>query len=455
MMSMYFDEGRISSLLTDPRPPDGHEAAYLLEKARQAKGLDIAEAGRLLAVESDQEMAALLNAAGEVKRGIYGNRIVLFAPLYVSNECINNCLYCGFRKDSLGLERRSLSREEVLGEAGVLAGQGHKRLLLVCGEGQGPGGVEKLCELVRDIYGTHDIRRININVAPLQEAGFAELKTAGIGTYQLFQETYHRPSYSYYHPAGPKADYGWRISAFDRAMRAGIDDVGLGVLFGLYDYRYEVLALLQHAAYLEKEFGAGPHTVSVPRIQPAPGAVARDYRWQLSDRDFKKVIAILRLALPYTGIILSTREPVHLRNELLHIGVSQMSAGSCTAPGGYLASTDDAAQFAVADHRSLDEVVRSICEAGYLPSFCTACYRRERTGERFMALAKSGDIKEICQPNALLTFKENLLDFASIATRQLGEQLIDKALQQMDARARSAVTEKLTMINRGARDLHF
>lgn len=453
MMSMYFDEGMISSLLTDPRPPDEHEAAYLLEKAKQAKGLDVAEAGRLLAVESDQEMAALLNAAGEVKRGIYGNRIVLFAPLYVSNECINNCLYCGFRKDNLGLERRSLSREEVLGEAGVLAGQGHKRLLLVCGEG--PGGVEKLCELVRDIYGTHDIRRINVNVAPLQEAGFAELKTAGIGTYQLFQETYHRSSYSYYHPAGPKADYGWRISAFDRAMRAGIDDVGLGVLFGLYDYRYEVLALLQHAAYLEKEFGAGPHTVSVPRIQPAPGAVARDYRWQLSDRDFKKVIAILRLALPYTGIILSTREPVHLRNELLHIGVSQMSAGSCTAPGGYLASTDDAAQFAVADHRSLDEVVRSICEAGYLPSFCTACYRRERTGERFMALAKSGDIKEICQPNALLTFKENLLDFASIATRQLGEQLIDKALQQMDARARSAVTEKLAMINRGARDLHF
>lgn len=453
MMSMYFDEGMISSLLTDPRPPDEHEAAYLLEKAKQAKGLDVAEAGRLLAVESDQEMAALLNAAGEVKRGIYGNRIVLFAPLYVSNECINNCLYCGFRKDNLGLERRSLSREEVLGEAGVLAGQGHKRLLLVCGEG--PGGVEKLCELVRDIYGTHDIRRINVNVAPLQEAGFAELKTAGIGTYQLFQETYHRSSYSYYHPAGPKADYGWRISAFDRAMRAGIDDVGLGVLFGLYDYRYEVLALLQHAAYLEKEFGAGPHTVSVPRIQPAPGAVARDYRWQLSDRDFKKVIAILRLALPYTGIILSTREPVHLRNELLHIGVSQMSAGSCTAPGGYLASTDDAAQFAVADHRSLDEVVRSICEAGYLPSFCTACYRRERTGERFMALAKSGDIKEICQPNALLTFKENLLDFASIATRQLGEQLIDKALQQMDARARSAVTEKLAMINRGARDLYF
>lgn len=452
---MFFNEQLTNTVLTGLKPPDTQEVKYILDKARAAKGLDINEASKLLAVENDDDMVELTQAAGEVKRAIYGNRIVLFAPLYLSNKCANNCLYCGFRKDNMETSRKSLAREEALAEAGALSGQGHKRILLVCGEGSNPGDLQKLCGIIRDIYSTHDIRRINVNIAPLTEEGFTLLKESGIGTYQMFQETYHRPSYTYYHPTGPKADYHWRISSFDRAMQAGIDDVGLGVLFGLYDYRYEMLALLQHAAYLERNYGAGPHTVSVPRVQSAPGAGVQNYPWRLSDRNFKKVVAVLRLALPYTGIILSTRESIEMRNELLHIGVSQMSAGSSTAPGGYMTSGEETVQFAVADHRTLDEVVRSICEAGYLPSFCTACYRRERTGERFMALAKAGDIKDICQPNALLTFKENLLDFASPATRQVGEQLINTALLAMDKRARHTIEDKLMMISHGDRDLYF
>ncbi|MFZ5640142.1 MAG: [FeFe] hydrogenase H-cluster radical SAM maturase HydG [Bacillota bacterium] len=454
-MKMYFDENLTDELLAELRTPDRQEVRAILDKAREGRGLDLAETGKLLVVENEDDLAEMIKTAGEVKRLIYGNRIVLFAPLYLSNSCVNNCLYCGYRKDNLQLARKNLSREEVLGEAGALAGQGHKRVLLVCGESPGPWVLEGLCGIIREIYSTLDIRRINVNIAPLSEEEFKMLKDSGIGTYQLFQETYHRPSYNYFHPTGPKADYYWRISAFDRAMRAGIDDVGLGVLLGLYNYRYEVLALLQHALYLENMYGAGPHTVSVPRLQPAPGAVVREYPWRLSDRDFKKVVAVLRLALPYTGIILSTREPVALRNELLHIGVSQISAGSSTAPGGYLKPGDEAVQFTVADYRTLDEVVRCICEAGYLPSFCTACYRRERTGEKFMELAKTGEIKGLCQPNALLTFKENLLDFASAATRQAGEALINDALLEMDLPVRNTVKDKLNRISRGDRDLYF
>ncbi len=453
-MSMFFDESLIGGMLAGGRPVGSSETNAILDKARAARGLNVEEAGKLLDIKDEESLAALMAAAGEVKQTIYGKRIVLFAPLYLSSKCVNDCLYCGFRKANTGLVRKSLGHADMLAEAGALAAQGHKRLLVVCGEGQADD-LRVLCGSIGDIYSSHDIRRINVNVAPLTEVGYAELKGSGIGTYQLFQETYHRPSYNYYHPSGPKADYDWRISAFDRAMRAGIVDVGMGVLYGLYDYRYETLALLQHAAYLERAFGAGPHTVSVPRIQPAPGAEVRDYPWRLADGDFKKVVAVLRLALPYAGIILSTREPVQLRNELLHIGVSQLSAGSSTAPGGYLSAGEEEAQFVVADHRSLDEVVRCICEAGYLPSFCTACYRRARTGERFMELAKAGDIKKTCQSNALLTFMENLLDYATAPTRQIGERVINEALLQMDSFSRGVVQKRLGEIRRGARDLLF
>lgn len=325
---MYFDEELTCRILAGIRPPERQETKFILGKAREAKGLGFNEAAKLLALDCDDDLAELTESAGKVKQSIYGKRIVLFAPLYLSNHCVNNCLYCGFRKGNLKTPRKRLSHEEVLDEARALSAQGHKRILLVCGEEQRREGLSRLCDIIRAIYKTCDIRRINVNIAPLAEGEFEILKDAGIGTYQMFQETYHRASYNYYHPAGPKADYHWRISSFDRAMRAGINDVGLGVLFGLYDYRYEVLALLQHAAYLEANFGAGPHTVSVPRIQPAEGAAVQEYPWRLSDKEFKKVIAVLRLALPYTGIILTTRESVELRNELLHIGVSQISAGT-------------------------------------------------------------------------------------------------------------------------------
>ncbi len=445
----------IQEALANPPVPK-ERVKELLCQAEELKGLSFLEAGELLNIRDDEQLESIVAAAGRVKEMIYGKRVVLFAPLYLSNECTNNCLYCGFRKENAVLSRLTLSSAEAVDQARLIASMGHKRILLVCGEKPALNGIAYVVEAIRGIYENVDIRRINVNVAPQSTEGFKLLKEAGIGTYQLFQETYHPGKYSYYHPSGAKADYRWRITAFERALEAGIDDYGMGVLFGLYDYRFEVMALIKHAQKLEQRWGVGPHTVSVPRLKKAAGATVYNTGFLLSDQQLSLVTAVLRLALPYTGLILSTREPGKLRDYLLKIGISQISAGSSAAPGGYSAKESAGTQFYLEDNRTLDEVVRDICEAGYLPSFCTACYRRERTGERFMALAKAGEIKELCQPNALLTFKEFLLDFASSQTQQVGEKTITNFVESVAAvREKTNLAKKLAAIDKGMRDVYY
>lgn len=428
----------------------------LLDKARSLAGLTLEEAAILL-LSPDPE--PLFQAAREVKEMVYGKRLVLFAPLYLSNRCANNCLYCGFRKDNRELLRKTLTRDEVAQETEVLIKLGHKRLLLVAGEGQG-GDLSYLESVIRTVYDTKanhgEIRRVNVNVAPLTVESFRRLKEANIGTYQLFQETYHRPTYETMHPSGPKSNYDWRISGMDRAVEAGIEDVGIGALFGLYDYRYEVLSLLAHAKHLEQVFGTGPHTISVPRFKPAHGASISEPPYLVSDTDLMRIVAVLRLAVPYTGIILSTREPAALREKLFELGVSQISAGSRTDVGGYAGEGEPDGQFEVDDHRSLDQVICDLCAKDGLPSFCTACYRRGRTGERFMDLAKPGEIGELCLPNAILTFEEYLLDYASDGTKDKGEQVITRYLREIASPVLLRETNsRLVRLSAGERDLYF
>lgn len=438
------------------QPPAKARVRELIGKAEDLKGLSFLEAGELLSIGDQGLQKELIQAAGAVKDSIYGKRVVLFAPLYLSNECTNDCLYCGFRRDNKELSRRTLDDEEIIEEARRIEGMGHKRILLVCGEQPVKNGISYLSQSIQNIYNNTDIRRLNINVAPLSVEEFRILKEAAIGTYQLFQETYHPGKYAYYHPSGFKSDYNRRITALDRAVEAGIDDVGMGVLFGLYDYRYEAMALISHATHLEARWGVGPHTISVPRLKRAPGGAIYETGYGISDNQLMLVTAVLRLALPYTGIILSTREPAYLRDRLLSIGVSQISAGSSAAPGGYASSQKAGGQFSLNDNRSLDDVVKDICKAGYLPSFCTACYRKERTGERFMKLAKGGDIKHLCQPNALLTFKEFLMDYASAETLELGNQVIKKFLQSNDVtEVKEDLFLRLAEVQKGLRDIHY
>jgi 2-iminoacetate synthase len=375
-----------------------------------------------------------------VKNEIYGNRLVLFAPLYISNFCANECTYCAFRAKNTGLVRRALTQDEIAQETRILINQGHKRLLLVAGESYPKAeGFDYILKSIATIYqtrcGNGEIRRVNVNIAPLTVAGFQQLKEARIGTYQLFQETYHRETYAAVHPAGLKRDYDWRVTALDRAMEAGINDVGIGVLFGLYNWKFEVLGMLQHIRHLEQTFGVGPHTISVPRMEPATGSdLATRPPHAVSDADFKKIVAILRLAVPYTGIIMSTRENPRTRRATFELGVSQISAGSRCNPGGYSqgGDTTNTQQFQLGDPRSLDAVVRDVASLGYTPSFCTACYRLGRTGADFMDLAKPGLIKQHCAPNALSSCQEYLLDYASPATRRVGEQLIRHELTVME-----------------------
>ena len=452
----FINEGLIFETLEETKNTEKEKVLEIIERAKECGGLNLEETAVLLNQEEPEIIEKIFDAANYVKEHIYGKRVVLFAPLYTSNECTNNCLYCGFRRDNKELHRKSLTLEEIVEEAKAIANQGHKRILLVCGEHPQKSNVKFIAEAITSIYKSADIRRINVNIAPMTVEEFRELKRSGIGTYQIFQETYHRETYKKMHPVGKKADYDWRVTAFDRALEAGIDDVGLGVLFGLFDYKFEVLALLSHAQYLDSKFGVGPHTISIPRLRPALGAIIQEAPYPVSDDEFKKLVAIIRLAVPYTGIILSTRERPELRDELLHLGVSQISAGSHTSPGGYKEVEEKADQFEKADHRSLDEVIRCICKSGYLPSFCTACYRSKRTGESFMELAKTGHIHEFCQPNAILTFKENLLDFASPETRRVGEETIEEALKEIeDENIRKLTVEKLKIIEEGKRDVYF
>ena len=437
----------------------------ILAKARELKGLDDADVAVLLA-NADRELdEEIFATARDTKEAIYGNRLVLFAPLYITNSCQNECRYCAFRASNKALLRRSLSQDEIAHETRIIIDEGHKRILLVAGEHYPQGeGLDYVYRAIDTIYGVKtdrgEIRRLNVNVAALDTEHYRRLKACNIGTYQLFQETYHRPTYEHMHLAGPKSDYNWHLGAIDRAMAGGIDDAGIGVLFGLYDYRFEVLAMMHHARHLEERFGVGPHTISVPRIEPAEGsAVAINPPAVVRDHDFLRLIAILRLAVPYTGIILSTRENATIRRQCYALGVSQISASSRTNPGGYADSLQGqhaGSQFSLGDHRTLDEVIADCLELGYLPSFCTACYRRGRTGADFMDLARPGLIKEYCQPNAILTMKEYLEDYATPETRAVGERVIGTSVEDLaKARLRCDVCDRLEQIEGGERDLHY
>lgn len=452
----HINEAEINGLISGSSRTSKSEVAAILAKANDLKRLSLRESAALLMVEDKALLAEIFAAAHSVKEKIYGRRVVLFAPLYISNFCANQCLYCAFRSDNKITKRRRLSIEQMRLQVRWLLERGHKRILLVAGE-EG-GGVDYHVEAIQAIYGehagAHAIKRVNINCAPLNVDEFRKLKNAGIGTYQLFQETYHEETYRAVHIKGPKSDPDNRIDAIDRAFTAGIDDVGLGVLYGLYDYRFETLAMLSHIEYLERQFGVGPHTISVPRIEPAEGTNFK-IPYPVSDDDFRKVVAVLRLSVPYTGMILSTRETPEMRDELCGFGISQISAESRTSPGGYASSDNNAdtdVQFCIGDQRSLDEVIGALVSGGFIPSFCAACYRRERTGRTFMELAKPGLIKHKCNVNALVTFKEYLDDFASDSVRKDGYNLIKKTMESLDESLQSELNAFFREIDKGVRD---
>ena len=458
--SDWLNAGTVDDILHSAVRDDGR-IREVLQKARELKGLDMADVAALCHIAAPEQIEELFATARRVKEEIYGHRMVLFAPLYISNVCGNECTYCAFRASNKALKRTALDMEGIKRDTAELVRQGHKRLLLVAGEGYSAanGGFRYVLDAIAAVYDVTDasgnIRRLNVNLAPFDVDEFRQLKQAGIGTYQLFQETYHRPTYAAVHTAGKKRDYDWRATALDRAMQAGIDDVGMGVLFGLHDWRFELLSLMQHIAHLEEVFGVGCHTISVPRIEPADHSdVSLAPPAPVSDLDFKKIIAILRLAVPYTGLILSTRESAAIRRECYALGVSQISAGSRTNPGGYSGEESAAGQFQLGDHRSLDEVVHELSTMGFIPSFCTACYRLGRTGQDFMDLAKPGLIKLKCDPNAVTTFQEYLIDYASESARCDGERAIDGELSGMSAKARKTSERMLARIRDGRRDVY-
>jgi 2-iminoacetate synthase len=464
-VNRIIDAEAIHRALAEHADPSPGRVRDILAKARELKGLAYAEVATLLACTARDLDDEIFHAAREAKEAIYGNRLVLFAPLYITNKCQNDCLYCAFRVSNRNLVRRDLTFEEIASETRMIIREGHKRILMVAGEhypdGQGLDYVFKAIETVYAVKEGHgEIRRLNVNVAALDVEHYRQLKACRIGTYQLFQETYHRPTYAQMHTSGPKSNYDWHLGALDRAMQGGIDDCGTGVLFGLHDHRFEVLALMQHAAHLETTYGCGPHTISVPRIEPAEGSAIADHPpHAVADRDFLRLVAILRLAVPYTGIILSTRENPEIRRQCFEVGVSQLSASSRTNPGGYTEVAEGrhaGSQFSLGDHRTLDEVVADVMGHGFLPSFCTACYRRGRTGADFMDLAKPGLIKEFCQPNAILTVKEYLEDYATPATKALGEELIASSLAEFEKESlRCNVCDKLVKIEDGERDFYL
>lgn len=437
----------------------------LLDKAKECKGLTHREAAILLSIEDKDILEEMFKTARYIKEKIYGKRIVLFAPLYVSSYCVNNCEYCGYKHSNKDFIRKKLTMEELEEEVRILESLGHKRLVIEAGEDNVNCSLDYILQCIEKIYSLKfdngSIRRININIAATSVENYKRLKEAQIGTYILFQETYHKETYERLHPQGPKHDYNYHTTAMDRARAAGIDDVGIGVLYGLYDYKYETVAMLLCAEHLEEATGVGPHTISVPRLRAAEGVSLEKYPYIVSDDEFKKIVTVLRLAVPYTGMILSTREESEFRDEVIAVGISQISAGSCTGVGGYANENSkkdngEKPQFQVGDRRSPLQVIKNLCQSGYIPSYCTACYREGRTGERFMRLAKTGQIHNVCQPNALLTFKEFLLDYGDDESRVLGEEVIKKALLEIpNERAREAAEEKLKRIEQGERDLRF
>ncbi len=459
----FIDDAKLEGLVAGMHE-DPEAVRRVIAKSLRKEALTVEETAVLLGAESPELVEEIYEAARTLKREVYGNRIVFFAPLYVGNYCMNDCKYCGFRRSLTTAVRHTLSDEELVRETEALEDLGHKRLILVYGESP-KYDPEFIAHTVRIVYGTKkgrgEIRRVNINAAPLDEAGFRTVKAAGIGTYQIFQETYHKPTYAEWHPAQTrKGNFLWRLNAFDRAFRAGIDDMGLGVLFGLYDWRFEVLAMVTHARYLQEKFGVGPHTLSFPRIKPAEG-LNLNLKWQVSDEQYKRLVAILRLAVPYTGLIMTARESAELRREVLAFGVSQIDAGTKLEIGGYQearekdSQTLNREQFQVGDTRSLDEVIGEILEGGYIPSFCTSCYRLGRTGEHFMEYAIPGFIGKFCTPNALMTLAEYLQDYASEAVREKGWRVIERETEKFESAQKDEVRRRLERIKAGERDLHF
>ena len=434
----------------------------ILTKAEKCRGLNHREALVLLDCELDAENERLLALAKKVKQAFYGNRIVMFAPLYLSNYCVNGCTYCPYHMKNKTIPRKKLTQEEIRAEVVALQDMGHKRLALETGEHPTMNPIEYVLESIRTIYSIKHrngaIRRVNVNIAATTVENYRKLKDAGIGTYILFQETYNQKLYEELHPTGPKHDYAWHTEAMDRAMDGGIDDVGCGVLYGLGTYRYDFVGQLMHAEHLEAAKGVGPHTISVPRIRPADDIDAKEFSNAISDDIFEKLVAVLRLAVPYTGIIISTRESRRARERVLAVGVSQISGGSRTSVGGYTTPErhDETAQFDVNDTRTLDEVLNWLLELGYIPSFCTACYREGRTGDRFMSLVKSGQIANCCQPNALMTLQEYLEDYASPDTKRKGEAVIAEELKRIpNEKVRSIAAERIEKIKHGERDFRF
>ncbi|ELC8414431.1 [FeFe] hydrogenase H-cluster radical SAM maturase HydG [Clostridium perfringens] len=461
----FIKDNEINSLIAKGKElvSDKELVREIIEKSKSAEGLTPEETAVLINLEDKELIEEMFKAARQVKEKLYGKRLVVFAPLYVSNYCVNNCTYCGYKHCNDELKRKKLNKEQLIEEVKVLESLGHKRIALEAGEDPVNAPLDYILDCIKSIYSIKfdngSIRRINVNIAATTVENYKRLKDAEIGTYILFQETYHKPTYERLHVSGPKHNYNYHTTAMHRAREAGIDDIGMGVLYGLYDYKYETLAMLMHAMDLEETTGVGPHTLSVPRIRPAENVSLENYPYLVDDEDFKKIVAILRLAVPYAGLILSTREEPGLRDEIIALGVSQVSTGSCTGVGGYseaYSDPEEKPQFEVGDHRSPVEMIESLMEAGYIPSYCTACYREGRTGERFMDIVKSGELYKICEANALITLKEFIDDYGTDRTREIGDKLIKKSIDEIDNESfRKSVEEKINKISNGTRDLRF
>ena len=461
----FISDGEIRSTIeyAADKAGDRELVKTILEKARACKGITHREAAVLLECNDADLIEQMYALAREIKHKFYGNRIVMFAPLYLSNYCVNGCVYCPYHAKNKTIHRKKLTQEEIRAEVIALQDMGHKRLALEAGEHPLMNPIEYILESIKTIYSIKHkngaIRRVNVNIAATTVENYRRLKEAGIGTYILFQETYNKANYEALHPTGPKKDYAYHTEAMDRAMQGGIDDVGIGVLFGLETYRYDFIGLLMHAGHLEATYGVGPHTISVPRLCAADDIDTADFKNAVPDEIFHKIVAIIRIAVPYTGMIISTRESVKSREKVLELGISQISGGSRTSVGGYVteeSEEENSAQFDIADHRSLDEVVGWLLDLDHIPSFCTACYREGRTGDRFMTLLKNGQISNCCLPNALLTLKEYLKDYASPETRAKGEAMIKRLLNDIpNEKARATAAKYLDAIENGERDFRF
>ncbi|OFI05896.1 2-iminoacetate synthase [Clostridium acetireducens DSM 10703] len=460
----FINDEKIWEQINAAKNPNPSEIREILKKSAKKIRLEPEETAKLIQVEDKELLEEMFALARKIKEEVYGNRIVFFAPIYIGNKCENNCVYCGFRNNNNSIVRKTLTMDELREEVRIVEKEGHKRAILVYGE-HPDYDANFMAETIKTVYDTKtdngEIRRVNINAAPLNVEGYKKLNEVGIGTFQIFQETYHHETYKKLHPKGDrKSNYKWRLYGLDRALEAGIDDVGIGALFGLYDWRFEVMGLLYHTIHLEETFaGVGPHTISFPRIEPAiDSPFTLSHKYKVSDEDFKKIVAIIRLSVPYTGMILTARENPKVREEVLPLGVSQIDAGSRIGVGGYKqfekGYVPEKEQFQLGDMRSLDEAIRAVCAQGCIPSFCTAGYRSARTGEHFMGIAKKSLVHNYCMPNAIFTFKEYLLDYASEETKKVGEEAIKKALNQFEPEKREFIEDKLKLIESGQRDIY-